>query len=137
MRASLLKASLGSLCLIATAAATGCQPGANAPEDLVVVSIASTPPPPLSGGTLIVTADETRAVAADSDRDLVWIVNLRDEKLEHTVVLEKNDEPGRLVEDGAGLVHLALRGAGALVTIDPASGKIVRRDKVCNAPRGL
>src|SRR5207253_4481434 len=53
------------------------------------------------------------------------------------VALSRGAEPGRLVEDGAGRVHVALRGARAIVTIDPASAKIVDWQEVCTAPRGL
>src|SRR4051794_25096931 len=36
----------------------------------------SSMPPPISGGTLTVLADGHTAVAADPDRDRVWIANL-------------------------------------------------------------
>src|SRR5688500_748034 len=35
-------------------------------------------PPPISGGTLLVTSDQERAVAADPDRDAIWVVELYD-----------------------------------------------------------
>ena len=47
------------------------------------------------------------------------------------------DEPGRVVEDGTGRVHVALRKGGALATIDPATGSLISRRHVCPAPRGL
>lgn len=140
MRASLLRAcSLGSFGVIAAvaAAAIGCGASPAPPEDLVVVAIAESAPPPLSGGTLIVSADERRAIAADSDRDVVWVADLLTEQYERSIVLEKNDEPGRLVEDSAGMVHVALRRAGAVLTFDPNNGDILRRTKVCIGPRGL
>src|SRR5690348_11882167 len=34
-------------------------------------------PPPISGGTLVVLKDGRTAVAADPDRDRVWIVDLQ------------------------------------------------------------
>ena len=34
---------------------------------------ASVPPPPISGGTLLVTSDGTHAVAADPDRDSLYV----------------------------------------------------------------
>ena len=37
--------------------------------------------------------------------------------------LNAGDEPGRVVEDGAGRVHVALRRGGALVSIDPVDGR--------------
>src|SRR5689334_12646993 len=124
MRAPLLPlCSIAFLGVVAAAAASGCN---SQPTDSVgvgVVVVAAVPPPPLSGGTLIVSADAKRAIAADSDRDLVWVVDLEGQKLERTVTLEAHDEPGRLVQDDAGLVHVALRGSGALVTFDPDTGK--------------
>jgi hypothetical protein len=98
---------------------------------------ASVPPPPISGGTLIVTNDGTLAVVSDPDRDAVYVVDLGAQKVSHTIALHAGDEPGRLVEDGAGRVQVALRGGGALVTIDPGSGSVITRRSVCPAPRGV
>ena len=72
---------------------------------------ATTPPPPLSGGTLLMLADGKTALAADPDRDLAYLVDLGNAKLSSTVTLTAGDEPGRAVEDGAGKVHLVLRRA--------------------------
>ena len=77
------------------------------------------------------------AVAADPDRDRVVIVDLIGGQTRYTVPLEAGDEPGRLVEDGAGRVHIALRKGGALVTIDIATGTVIARRAVCGAPRGV
>jgi hypothetical protein len=52
-------------------------------------------------------------------------------------MLTPGDEPGRVVEDGAGRAHVALRRGGAVVSIDVASGTIAGRRSVCAAPRGL
>jgi hypothetical protein len=98
---------------------------------------AAVPPPPISGGTLIVLADGHTAVAADPDRDAVYVVDASAAKLLATVRLQAGDEPGRLIEDGAGRVHVALRGAGAIATIDPAAGVVLSRRASCPAPRGL
>lgn len=94
-------------------------------------------PPPISGGTLIVAADGTTAVAADPDRDKVYVVDLKARKLLHTVALEPGDEPGRLVEDSGRRVHVALRSGGALLTIGIDSGVVIARRSVCSAPRGV
>ncbi|MDO9015953.1 MAG: c-type cytochrome [Deltaproteobacteria bacterium] len=95
------------------------------------------PPPPISGGTLLVTRDGLVAVAADPDRDRVWFVDLPGRVLLGGVTLERGDEPGRLVEDDAGRVHVALRRGGAVVTLHVATRAIVARRPACAAPRGV
>ncbi len=92
---------------------------------------------PISGGTLAVLSDGRTAVAADSDRDQVYIVDLASNQLSFTVALQAGDEPGRIIQDAAGLVHVALRSGGAVATIDPTTGTIVGRRALCAAPRGL
>ena len=98
---------------------------------------ATTPPPPISGGTLIGLQTGSIAVASDPDRDALYIVDTSGAALLKTVALQAGDEPGRLVEDGAGRVHVALRSGGALVTVDPTSGTILARRAACPAPRGV
>ncbi len=148
---------VGSVCM-AAAVAGGCNwyPAAGGPDGRAIPSLpdaggfvisvaedqrpvvtAPTIPPPISGGTLLVTHDGLTAVAADPDRDRVLIVDLASGTVTHTVTLTPGDEPGRVVEDGAGRVHVALRRGGALVTIDIASGAVLSRRAVCGAPRGV
>jgi hypothetical protein len=93
--------------------------------------------PAITGGTLLALANGKTAVASDPDRDLVYVVDLDAGKVTSTITLQPGDEPGRLVQDGAGRVHVALRKGGALVTIDPTAGAIVARRDVCSSPRGL
>src|SRR5690242_14896397 len=85
-------------------------------------SPSTTPPPPwgvpISGGTMLVTRDGTRAIVADPDRDRVMIVDLASGKTTADVALEARSDPGRVVEDGAGRVHVALRGTASLLTLD-------------------
>jgi mono/diheme cytochrome c family protein len=100
------------------------------------------PPPaaaavPLVGGTLLVLRDGKTAVAADPDRNVVWVVDLISLRQTARVDLQSGDEPGRLVEDGAGKVHVALRRGGAVVAIDPAAGRVLSRRAACPAPRGI
>ncbi|WP_437835809.1 c-type cytochrome [Sorangium sp. So ce1153] len=97
--------------------------------------VSAVPPPPVSGGTLLVTADKKLAVAADPDRDRIAILNLFSSQV--TILpLEEGDEPGRVTEGTAGVAHVALRRGGAVVTIDLATRQM-RRRPVCPAPRGL
>lgn len=95
------------------------------------------PPPPLSGGTLAVAPDGKTVVAADPDRDRVYIVDWHDASKLRTVALSVHDEPGRVVVDASRRAHVALRKGGAFVTIDLALGTIVARRDVCTAPRGI
>ncbi|HEV3189575.1 MAG TPA: hypothetical protein VGY54_03715, partial [Polyangiaceae bacterium] len=97
---------------------------------------ASAPPPPISGGTLIALTDGKTAVAADPDRDALYVVDIAGAAVTYTFTLQPGDEPGRLVEDGMKRVHVSLRSGGALVTIDPTKGTILARRNVCPAPRG-
>jgi hypothetical protein len=93
-------------------------------------------PPPISGGTLAVLHDGHTVVASDPDHDTVWFVDLASRRIVGNAVLRAGDEPGRIVEDTDGRVHVALRRGGALATVFP-SGGIVERRPVCAAPRGL
>jgi hypothetical protein len=97
---------------------------------------AAVPPPAISGGTLRILADGHTAVAADPDRDQVYIVDLVSKTVRWTVALNAGDEPGRVVADLAGRAHVALRRGGALVSIDTTTGEILQRRSVCAAPRG-
>lgn len=94
-------------------------------------------PPPISGGTLLATRDGRYLVAADPDRDRVWIADVALGQLRHEVRLDAGDEPGRLVEDGAGRVHVALRGSGALLSINVAQGQVLGKRTLCGGPRGV
>jgi hypothetical protein len=93
-------------------------------------------PAPISGGTLLVLADGHTAVASDAELDQVWFVDLSAQVVVGNAALQPGDEPGRVVEDGAGRVHVVLRRGGAVVTIDPSNSSVARR-AVCPAPRGL
>ena len=86
---------------------------------------------------MIVARDGQTAIAADPDRDRVWIADLTPPRVVGEIVLEENDEPGRVVEGPTGRVFVALRRGGAVVAVDVASATIVRRSPVCPAPRGL
>ncbi len=120
--------------MFAVAAAAGCtediqKPAENPPAPWGV---------PITGGTMIITRDGGHAVIADPDRDRVVSVDLATRKVIAEVALEPNDEPGRLVEDAAGRIHIALRRGGAIVTLsDATSAALASRRPVCAEPRGL
>ena len=98
---------------------------------------ATTPPPAISGGTLITDGESRALYASDPDRDRVWIVNRVTDRAPIEIVLRDHDEPGRLVLDANHRLHVALRRGGAVVTIDTISHEIIARREVCGAPRGL
>lgn len=100
------------------------------------IHVAAKAPPAIQGGTMLVTK-AGMAVAADPDRDMIWLANLDTGKLVGQIELEDGDHPGRAVESLGGKVHMVLNGAGEVVTIDPAAGKIVNRTHVCTSPRGI
>lgn len=94
-------------------------------------------PPPISGGTLLILADGVTALVADPDRDAVYFADLQGERLLATIPLEQGDEPGRAVEDAKGMVHVVLRGGGAVATLDGRARTLAQRRSVCPAPRGI
>ena len=105
------------------------------PPDTRPIVTAPVRPPPLSGGTLI-ALDNGRAVMSDPDRDRIVTVDLTTET-STAIALDAGTEPGRLVADDSGLVHVALRGTGEVATVDLVAGAVVRRQSVCRAPRGM
>src|SRR5215208_1223411 len=90
--------------------AIGCTPGEEPSEN---------PPPswgvPISGGNLYVTRDGA-AVGADPDRERILMVDLATQGILAEVPVP-DDEPGRVVEDGAGRLHVARRRGGAVLTL--------------------
>ncbi len=109
----------------------------------------SAPPPPawdgsapkgsvaVSGGTMLLTTDHATLVAADPDRDQVSIVDVATKFVRATLPMPPGSEPGRVVEDGLGRVHVALRRGGGVATINLATGSVVSLRQTCAAPRGL
>jgi hypothetical protein len=99
------------------------------------LSIDPNAPPPITGGTLLVTHDGSRVIASDPDRDQVFVVDLAGANVT-PLALAVGSQPGRIAEDAAGRIHVALRG-GAVVTIDPAEPRITEWRSICSAPRGI
>lgn len=98
---------------------------------------AERPLPPVSGGTLALIDGARAAAASDPDHDRVHIVSLGRRTVLAVALLETGDEPGRLLQDRNGIVHVVLRGAGAVVSLDPVTGELGERRPVCQHPRGL
>ena len=93
-------------------------------------------PPPISGGTLTVSKTSRLAVAADPDRDRVYVVDLSLRSVRFSVELAPKTEPGRVALDEEGHAFVALRRSGELATIDLATGA-VDVQRACAAPRGV
>lgn len=130
----------GRLVLITCLAAFGCA----RPEAAARPSTPGTPAAthhdgsvPVSGGTLAVSEDGELALVSVPDRDLIYLVEVADElRVRAVAALAPHDEPGRAAEDAHGSFHVALRGAGALLTLD-RDGEVKRRRPACPAPRGV
>ncbi len=86
---------------------------------------------------MLVMDDGALAVAADPDRDVVHVVDLVQQQSLHTITLRPGDEPGRLVSDADGIVHVVTRRGGAIVDLDPRAGTVLSRRTVCANPRGI
>ena len=125
--------------LLSGAACSDSSPPAQVPpvSPATPVEPAVVTPPPISGGTLLVLRDGATAVASDPDRDRIYIVDLTRKTVRATLVLAGRAEPGRAVEDDDGRVHVALRGAGSVATVDSRDGRLLANRPLCPAPRGL
>lgn len=93
--------------------------------------------PAMSGGSLHVTSDDSTAIAGDPDRSALWVVDLGTKSVRARIDCGTGSEPGRIVEDQDGKVHVALRRGGDVMKVDPKTGTVESRRAVCKAPRGL
>jgi mono/diheme cytochrome c family protein len=110
--------------------------GGGQPVRLTELRTTERPPRPISGGSLAVTPDGSYAVAADPDRDTIYVIktdSLSVTKLE----LPAGSEPGRVVLDTAGAAHVVLRGSGTLVRVDLAAGRVAGEATLCGQARGV
>jgi hypothetical protein len=94
------------------------------------------PPPPISGGTLTMGKDGRTVIAADSDRDRIYVVDIPSRTVKYSIPVAKGAEPGRVAVDTKGHAYVALRSSGGVVDIDLATGTSSEKH-VCVAPRGL
>jgi hypothetical protein len=78
---------------------------------------------------------------ADPDEDAIDLVSLgASPTLVGTpLALQPGDEPGRMVADAAGNVHVVLRGGGGIadVTLGAQGPSLIARRAICSAPRGI
>jgi DNA-binding beta-propeller fold protein YncE len=136
-----MRASLGLL--LATFVFAGCTdasspgPGPDPDPDPDPPALGPAWGKPISGGTILVTHDGARVLVADPDRDRVSSIDTTTHALAFELALEAGDEPGRVIEDAAGRIHVALRRGGAVVTLASANGPLLERRAVCAEPRGL
>jgi len=114
----------------------GPAPSAPPPARLGDVVTPAKRPPAISGGTLAVSQDGAWAVAADPDRDLVYVVKMAS-KASTTLTLAANSEPSRVALDDRGMAHVVLRGTGELAHIELSSQKLLSTTHVCDLPRGV
>lgn len=92
--------------------------------------------PPISGGTLLIAADESRAVVSDPDRHRVVLVDLELGRVDAEISLPKGAHPARAIEDADGVFHVLLRGTGSLLSLSE-KGETLDERNVCSAPRGI
>jgi hypothetical protein len=143
----MIRVALVPLVALAFAACDGADDGASSsrsslstpepgPQPVFSGVTLANPPPPISGGTLAVAPDGRTAVAADPDRDLVYVVDLPARSLLRSVPVPAGSEPGRIAIDASGRAHVVLRAGGAVASIDLATGAVAQAS-VCAAPRGI
>lgn len=105
--------------------------------DLGPTTVASVRPPPIYGGTLLATADGKWSIAADPDRDQIFVVDLNARKLHATIDTGPGSQPFRSIESAPGIVSVTLRGTGRVVTIDAVSGTALWTAPACVEARGI
>lgn len=123
-------------------AAPQSEPGGESGYQFDPVEVHEPPPPPITGGTLLVTHDGAFAIASDPDRDSVHVVDLAAGVELGAIAFEAGSRPWRLAEDEQGRAHVVLRGRGEVVSFAPAradegAAAITARRSVCSTPRGI
>ena len=113
----------------------GCSPVTSPLAQTLEEAVAA--PPPLGGSGMLVSKDGKQLIVADADRDRLYFVDVETHALAHVRELQAGDQPGRMVEDAAGRIHVALRGGGALLSLGRAPDAPLTRRTLCAQPRGL
>ena len=102
------------------------------------VVTADEPPPAISGGTMSIGPEDRWLVAADPDRDQIYVVALGSRmELVHTIQLAQDEEPGRVAFLDGRRAQVVLRNGRRLLTIDMAEGSVIEDRRTCPEPRGL
>jgi hypothetical protein len=93
---------------------------------------------PLTGGTLIAAPTGEMAYASFPDLDSVARVDLWAGTIE-LLPLGAGAEPGRLVLDAQGVLHVVQRGTGEIADVDVSGRtlKLIGTRSVCAEPRGI
>lgn len=97
--------------------------------------VASSRAAPLGAGTLDVSADGTTAVAADPDRDAVFLVDLGTGVV-RSVPTAPDDDLGQVAIAG-NRAFVVARGTGQVLSIDLGTGVLEQRITVGRGPRGV
>ncbi|MCB9593484.1 MAG: c-type cytochrome [Sandaracinaceae bacterium] len=114
--------------------------GGPIPSGRTTVSLMDVEPvavrPSIAGGSLVIT-EAGLIVAGDPDGASLWVLDPEARSVRGRIALEPDDEPGRMVEDSDGRVHVVLRRSGGVLTVDPATASVVEARAVCRTPRGI
>ncbi len=94
-------------------------------------------PTSVGAASVLRTADGSAVVVSDPYRDRLYVTAPSLEDDVTVLDLDPGDEPGALVEDADGRIHVALRRGGALLTLAADRGSVAERRAVCPAPRGV
>jgi hypothetical protein len=91
-------------------------------------------PPAVSGGAMASLPNGT-LVAADPDRETLWLVENRG-ALVRRVTLKAGDQPGRVIAGPDGTAFVVLRRANQVAQVTVATADVQRID-TCHVPRAL
>ncbi len=107
------------------------------PLDERALELAETPPLPVMGGTMHITADGEWLIATDPDRDQIHVVDVHQGVQTHMIALDPGVQPWRIAEDSTGTVHIVLRGDGTVASMRPEDLQVQVTASLCPQPRGI